>query len=460
MGANGQSVPGLRGIFDAHPELQAIGVAYETTAADATSHPGERFTAELRRDRGGPQVGRFETEIDSSHEAAYREAKRRVERDGTVDVLFAKPVKHGDSAAVRQAFPLVRDGRFVGVATVDRTLAAIEATLAAMGQRIGGDLYLASDGQYLAATSDRGSGADHRLQMASIAGSPLERVMETYVEAPGAVRVIEALDPSLGSDCYYGITKLRFGDWTLVVRKSKSGIANDVWATLIANSASGVIGLAAIALVLVLLARGVGQRLERVVVAAKRIADGNLSEPLPSVGVADESGTLLDAFEQMTRNLNRIVGQVRHASIQINSTATELAATSVNLESTASGFGASAAEVAAATRQISTTGDELLHTMQTVADSAAGAAEKAQESRNGLRSMQTSVRRLDDAAHSVAARLGAINEKAQAINAIVGAKPAQECHGVCGVAGFGGELRGWPIGQILMQHQPDLAVRL
>mgnify|MGYP000349585698 CR=1 FL=1 len=49
-------------------------------------------------------------------------------------------------------------------------------------------------------------------------------------------------------------------------------------------------------------------------------------------------------------------------------TATELAATSRELESTASGFGASATDVAAATRQISTTGEELLHTMQAVAD--------------------------------------------------------------------------------------------
>lgn len=409
----------LRDVLDAHPELTAIVVATE-------SGP-EPFRLELRRDRaseGGLRVGE---PVDDSLAEILRDARRSVERDDAGERPITSVVERTDArgaasgGAVRYGFPILREGRFAGVAVVERTIESLAGVIAALGKQLEVSIALSAHGTYVGASADRDAPEGERLTMKPVAGSPLEPIMTTYVDAAGAVRVLRNDVEALGGDAFWGVTRLREGDWTLTLRRSSYGVGDQFWSMLVANSLSALVGVAAIAAVLVVLARGVGQRLERAVVAAKRIADGNLAEPVPAPGVADESGTLLEAFEQMTQNLNRIVGQVRHASIQINSTATELAATSVQLESTATGFGASASEVAAATRQISTTGEELLHTMQAVADSAAGAAEKAQESRTGLRSMQSSVRRLDDAAHSVAARLGTINEKAQAINAIVGA---------------------------------------
>ena len=427
----------LRAVVADHPEIRSAAVIYEPNADGndaqelmesvvAGSSPPTglgRFAIEARRGDGSKaEDGEPVINLDSPAEGwvdGYAEVRRHAERNARAELSMNIAVSTDGAVNVHQVTPLMRDGRFVGVVQVELALEELQAAMSRAGERAAADLFL-SDGVHVLATTGAVASEEGRKESAvPVAGHPLERALRVFLDTPGAVRVQTALDPVTGVESHYGITRLRHGNWSLVVRMPTAGIGESMTAALVRNVVTATCGVAAIAIVLITLARGVGRRLERAVHAARRIADGNLAEPVPPSETADESGLLLDAFEQMTLNLNRIVGQVQHASIQINSTATELAATSRELETTATGFGASATEVAAATRQISTTGEELLHTMQAVADSAAGAAEKAQDSRNGLRSMQTSVRRLDDAAHSVAARLSAINEKAKGINAIV-----------------------------------------
>lgn len=427
----------LRAVVADHHEIRSAAVMYEPNGdgndakeflegvvegSPAPTRLG-RFAIEARRGDGS-NAENGEPVIDIATPAAgweheYAEIRRHAERDAHVESSMGITARADGSACVHQMTPLMREGRFVGAVRVELALEELKAAMVRAGERVAADLFL-SDGVHVLTTTASIDPGEGRTEGATpVAGHPLERALRVFLDTPGAVRVQAAPDPVTGVESHYGITRLRHGNWSLVVRMPTAGLGVSMTASMIRNVVTATCGVAAIAIVLITLARGVGRRLERAVHAARRIADGNLAEPVPPSEAADESGLLLDAFEQMTSNLNRIVGQVQHASIQINSTATELAATSRELESTATGFGASATEVAAATRQISTTGEELLHTMQAVADSAAGAAEKAQDSRNGLRSMQTSVRRLDDAAHSVAARLSAINEKAKGINAIV-----------------------------------------
>jgi methyl-accepting chemotaxis protein len=353
-------------------------------------------------------------EADPSLTSLAMDARRHSEREGRAVPFWLFTSSDASSGLIRHAWPLMQADRFVGMVLVERRAVALNNILTSAAERLQGDLFLADRERIVAASGDEG------LRNTLITGSPLERFLRSNVDNPGSVRALGSGERGDGDTHHYAATSLRSNGWLVLVRKPSDIITEQVTGTLMANIVTAIGGVVLIGGVLLALARGFGRRLERAVLAATRIADGNLSEPVPSPETVDESGLLLGAFEQMASNLNHIVGQVRHASIQINSTATELAASSRELESNASGFGASATEVAAATRQISTTGEELLNTMQAVADSAAGAAEKAQDSRNGLQSMQKSVRRLDEAAHTVAARLSAINDKAKNINAIVG----------------------------------------
>ena len=392
----------LRKTLEAMPDARAATISVGTVAREA------------RRDAHAPGGVR----IGAPTEAARGEIASLLRRLHDADERPTRSVTQlapGETPAVLTAAPVIVASLGRGLAIVERSPQALLARLDAAAERYGATLTLALGGMQVLA---RGDGQPP--SVVPIAGMPRERLLLTHIDAPGEVRC-QRVDGAFVAVTRVGRDGRDGRDgWTVATDARPGQFGHDLQATLVANAAAATIAVLAVSAVMLLLARGVGRRLDEALATARRIAEGDLHAPAPRAEIVDESGALMSALGAMTDNLNRIVGQVQHASIRINSTATELAASSVRLESNASGFGASATEVAAATREISTTGEELLHTMQVVADSAAGAAEKAQESREGLQSMQQSVHRLDAAAETVATRLSTINEKAQGINAIVG----------------------------------------
>ncbi len=388
----------LAATLKATPDARAVAIAWGPLRIEA------------RRDAAVPGGIR----IGSVAETTQREITRLQRRADEAADRGTGPVTRltgGTGAAILTAAPVATETLGPGLVLVERSPEALLAQLAATAQRSGAAVRLALNGHEVLA----GSVAEGQPSaVVPIESAPSERLFLTHTGAPGAV-VCEQVNGA-----FVAVARVGGEGWTVATESTADDFSAALRATLVTNSAAAILGVLAVSAVMLVLARGVGRRLDEALAAARRIAEGDLHARAPAVEAPDESGALITALGAMTDNLNRIVGQVQHASIRINSTATQLAASSVRLESNASGFGASATEVAAATREISTTGEELLHTMQAVADSAAGAAEKAQESRQGLQSMQQSVHRLDAAADSVATRLSTINEKAQAINAIVG----------------------------------------
>jgi methyl-accepting chemotaxis protein WspA len=161
------------------------------------------------------------------------------------------------------------------------------------------------------------------------------------------------------------------------------------------------------------------RRINVAAAAAERVAAGDLAAEVQAVDAPDETGVLLRSIRKMTANLNGLVGDVKQASIRLNSTATELAATSHQQEETVSSFGASANQIAAATKQISATNAELLGAMKEVSRVAIETAETATDSRSSLQGMESNMRDLDSATGSIGEKLAAINEKAANITGIV-----------------------------------------
>lgn len=322
-------------------------------------------------------------------------------------------------ASIGVLAPIVAQGRVIGAVIAVRDASVIADDLRRAGEGLHAQLFVLTSGapaERRFVASNMADGLAGRVasatQFAEVAGESAEK--------GGEVRVVHAFDVGQDEECLCATLGIGGVDWTLVARRPVAAAFAEATRLVMLNMATGLVGLVVVAGLLMLLARGVSRRLSLVVASADRIADGDLAEPVPDLAGRDEVKLLLDSFRAMCDSLNRIVGQVRSASIRINSTATELAATSRQQEETVAGFSASTTQVAAATREISTTGEELLRTMQEISESASGAARKAEESRGGLESMQEAMRRLDEAANSVAARLATISEKAQGINSIVG----------------------------------------
>jgi methyl-accepting chemotaxis protein WspA len=113
------------------------------------------------------------------------------------------------------------------------------------------------------------------------------------------------------------------------------------------------------------------------------------------------------------------VSRVKKASIELTSTATELAATSSAQEGTIAGFGASTAQIAAAVKEISATSQELLTTMDGVNTVAGHTAEIARDGKDGLAGMDATMRQLAKATSSISSKLAVIREKAADITIVV-----------------------------------------
>jgi methyl-accepting chemotaxis protein WspA len=167
-----------------------------------------------------------------------------------------------------------------------------------------------------------------------------------------------------------------------------------------------------------LISRNVTRRIGIGIQAAKRVADGDLSNEVHTDG-EDETGLLLTSIQSMTRSLNSLIARVKQASVALMSTATEISATSKQQESTINTFTASTAEIAAAVKQISATSLELLTTMTEVSGVASTTAVLAETGRSGLGDMDSTMRQLSASTGSISAKLSVIRDKASDINLVV-----------------------------------------
>jgi methyl-accepting chemotaxis protein len=183
----------------------------------------------------------------------------------------------------------------------------------------------------------------------------------------------------------------------------------------------GIMALVAILMtivVVVLLARSITQPIAVAVSAAGRVAGGDLTAEL-KVHATDETGLLLTSIQTMTSNLNSLVSQVKHSSIQLVSTATSISANVKQQQSTVNDFGSSTAQIAAASQEISATSKELLLTMNDVNTVANETATLADGGRENLRDMGSTIAQLGDATQSISSKLSVIREKADEINMVV-----------------------------------------
>jgi len=421
-----------RDLLLAHPELYAVTVCYEPNADGKDADPDNadlptvlgpdgRFIPYTVRDASEAEGFRYEPLVgqDDPETLWYQGTKKEWERTGKIEPFLTRPYLYQGEQLVEQMVPLVKDGVFLGIAGCDRSLRSIQELIAAASVERGVEVYLVARGTFAAATVDRTRGEAQSLRTAPVASSPLAPV---FAARPGSIddpRFIRAVNPLDGQDSFMATVRIPTGEWTLLVTKPASVVLAPAHRSLTLNFVTAGVGISVVTGLLVFFARGVSRRLQLAVEASARIAEGDLSRDPPEARCGDETGELLRAFRTMGDQLNRLVGQVRHSSIQINSTATELAATSRQQDEVVHSFGSSTSEIAAAVRQITATGDELLGTMRQVGERAGKSSTLAEESRSDLSAMEASMVRLDTASATVSARLGAINEKASAITAVV-----------------------------------------
>jgi methyl-accepting chemotaxis protein len=435
FGDRTESIAFARAILDKSPEFTAAYFCYEPNAdgkdaaslgavqAEAMDVSG-RFLPYWFRPQDGSSTLQLEPSVDMETSLYYDGVRKAYQVAGIPEAMITEPYVYQGKMIVEQTFPIIIDGQFKGVAGVDRALADVEQDLRNLAAEADADAYLISaQDKFIAATTDPPGEVDAdatgMLKTRRVADTPYAELFRKVLEERPKSEIFRGEDPVDGKMYYFATSRIRTGDWKLILRQSEQKVLQPVWMQLREGSGLAAVGLVAIVIIILIMTVRLSRRINRAVDAAERVARGDLAVEIHTDRSHDEAGILLRAINTMMGNLNNLVGKVRQASIQLHSTATELAASSREQESTASSFGATTSEIAAAAKQISATSSELVQTMAEVNRVANDTASLATSGRAGLQSMEATMRGLDDATGSVADKLAVINEKASNITGVV-----------------------------------------
>jgi methyl-accepting chemotaxis protein WspA len=167
-----------------------------------------------------------------------------------------------------------------------------------------------------------------------------------------------------------------------------------------------------------MLLRAITRPLDRLTGLVDNVGRGNFSERV-AIDRNDEFGTLGTGFNRMIDDLTGLIGGVQKSSIQVNTSITEMAATSKQQQTTASEIAATTTEIGATSREIATTSRELVRTMEEVSGVAEQTARLAGSGQAGLARMNEMMREVVEAAGAINAKLGLLNEKAANVTQVV-----------------------------------------
>ena len=148
------------------------------------------------------------------------------------------------------------------------------------------------------------------------------------------------------------------------------------------------------------------------------LAEGDLRQTAAAL-TRDEFGLLAASVNQMIERLRAMVGQVQRSGLQVNSSATELAATARQQEAIVVNQVGSTANVLTSVQEISDVAAELVQTMQRVLGLLGETAGYANRGQSDLMRMEEAMRTMETASTAIADKLGAIHEKAENITTVV-----------------------------------------
>jgi len=389
----------------------------------------------------GNEKGKFKLNplVDMETSLYYQGSKEKFLSDNKEKHMITEPYFYEGKMIVEQSFPIVVNGKFVGIAGVDRALTEIHAYLQSLKPYKSASFVLLSrKGRIISSTMDLVSkktfnqfqqtaegdgkdaetGIDRHMMTQNIEETDYKNLLHLFYKHSGPPLLIRQTDPLDGKTYIFSGAKIETGDWTIVMRVSEGEITAPIRNTLVKVLLISFIGLFITFMILIWIAKRISGPISEAVDIAKEVADGDFTAEV-KIRSSDETGHLLSALDTMTDNLNSLVGQVQLSSIQVTSSSTELAATAREQETTMSNQLESTDRVVKSVENISHVATDLVETMQRVASMSQETAVFASSGQKDLSKMEEAMRSMETASKSISGRLASINEKAGNISHVV-----------------------------------------
>lgn len=351
--------------------------------------------------------------VDMETSLYYKGVKDKYLSGSKERYMITEPYVYEGVMMVEQTYPIVMDGKFVGISGVDRTLGFLSEHLSSIRPYESADFILISRlGGIISATMDP------KLNTRKINDTPYKEILNHYFGQKENMEVREATDPVDGKHYFYTGAYIGTGEWTLVMRVSEDEILHPIVRTVSRVTSLAVIGILISFLFMIRISNSIASPIKSAVSAAEQIAAGNLMTQIGGV-CDDETGQLLTSIKTMTQSLNSLVGQVQRTGIQVTTSATEIAASARQLEATVTEQAASTSHVSTTASEISKTSLELADTMGDVTEVASETAALADSGRNSLMNMAERMEDLVEATELISSKLAVISDKANNINRII-----------------------------------------
>ncbi len=181
-------------------------------------------------------------------------------------------------------------------------------------------------------------------------------------------------------------------------------------------------GIIAVCVLLCLLTnqlmRAVLRPLEKVIAAARAIAQGNLRGVI-NVDSNDEAGQLQQALADMQDNLRQMIGSIRHEGEQLQQTAQSLAGASERIVRSTSDESDSAASMAAAMEQMIRNIDQIAGHARNAQDISSQSEQLAGSGGQVIMSVVDGMSRIAEAVNESSATITALGESSEEIHSII-----------------------------------------
>lgn len=168
----------------------------------------------------------------------------------------------------------------------------------------------------------------------------------------------------------------------------------------------------------IIVMREISAPLNRLLKAAKRLAQGDLSTRV-DITYQDEVGQVGIAFNQMAESFQELIGKLQWTGIQLTTSTTEIAAAAKQQEATIVEQEATTKEIALTANEISSAAKDFAKTMNDISSAAEQASALATSGKAGLGRMETVMRQMVEASQNIAAKLAVLNERAGSITSVI-----------------------------------------
>ena len=218
------------------------------------------------------QIIEVEPLKDMTTSLYYQGVKQRFLDTNEQSALITEPYEYYGKLIVEHSAPIVIDGRFKGIAGVDRSLDDVLGLLNQARESNDVDVFLLSaSGRFIASTTL----LNEQIRTKPVSETVYRSVVFDLTSDPESnVTLVD--DPVDSKPYYFVAAKIATGDWMVIVRKDAQLISRPLWQTLGWLLGSSLLGIAFASFVLNRSLRSMKERIESAVVKVSYLSRGQL----------------------------------------------------------------------------------------------------------------------------------------------------------------------------------------